>query len=362
MPTSEIESELETVPSETTATAPVQMPDSDELIRRDHYQEHRLLRPDDVDRICSQEHRPGGLVAEFIARRSLSVLIGDSGLGKSPLAYQLGLCVAGGIPFLGRKSEAGLVIYADYENGLEEGKNLRDQLIGFLDLQHAPANFIVWNPDYGHPLEVNGICEDLKPALFIIDSLRSHNPSFEKSDNAGQCMSDLRSAAYKHSVAILVIHHVRKPGKDGVPSLDQEDTLLMEWLNQASGHRSLINQSDTRIATGLPKQPSDAAMVLRWHRRIKGEGGTLFLARVLDDDGGELGYKVMSGPELIGNPEQRIACTKLPPKFSFKEAKQIYGRTDDPTRKFLLKCEAAGLVVRVGRGLYERLVPAEPPK
>jgi hypothetical protein len=96
------------------------------------------------------------------------------------------------------------------------------------------------------------------------------NPAFEKTDNAGQYMSDLRTTAYKHSVAVLAIHHVRKPGKDGVPALDQEDPVLMEWLNQASGHRSIINQSDTRIATGLPKQPTDAAMVLRWHRRMKG--------------------------------------------------------------------------------------------
>jgi hypothetical protein len=119
------------------------------------------------------------------------------------------------------------------------------------------------------------------------------NPAFEKTDNAGQYMSDLRTTAYKHSVAVLAIHHVRKPGKDGVPALDQEDTVLMEWLNQASGHRSIINQSDTRIAAGLPKQPCQ--------------------------------------------------------------------RSDDPTRKFLLKCESAGLVVQTGRGLYERLPLATSP-
>jgi hypothetical protein len=335
--------------------------DPDELIRSGLYLRHHLWRPDDVDRICSQEHKPGGLVAGFIARRSVSVLIGDSGLGKSPLAYQLGLCVAAGVPFLGLKTEPGLVIYADYENGLEEGRNLRNQLTRFLGLQRPPAEFVVWNPDFGNPLRLDAICEDLKPALFIIDSLRSHNPAFEKTDNAGQFMSDLRTVAYTHGVSMLVIHHVRKPGKDGVPSLDQEDTVLMEWLNQASGHRSIINQSDTRIATGMPKRSPDAAMVLRWHRRMKGEAGPIFLARVLDDEGGELGYKPMTGPELIGNADHRAAYLKLPAKFSFKDAKRICERSDDPTRKFLLKCESAGLVMQTGRGLYECLPLGTPP-
>ena len=181
----------------------------------------------------------------------------------------------------------------------------------------------------------------------------------EKNENAGQGMSSLRSAAYKHAVGVLAVHHVRKPGTEGVPSLDDDDTVLMEWLNQASGHRSIINHSDTRIAAGLPRRVPDAAMVLRWHRRMKGEAGTLYVERVLDDEGGDLGYDVMTGAALIGNADQREAFKKLPEKFSFKEAKQIYARSDDPTRKWLLKCQAAGLVVQAGRGNYHLVTRPE---
>src|SRR5579859_235175 len=40
------------------------------------------------------------LVQGLIPPRSVNILVGDSGIGKSPLVYQLGLAVASGTPFL----------------------------------------------------------------------------------------------------------------------------------------------------------------------------------------------------------------------------------------------------------------------
>jgi len=90
-----------------------------------------------------------------IPPRSVNILVGDSGIGKSPLAYQLGLCVAAGVPFLGMETQAGLVIMCDYENGMEESLNLSDQLARFLKLPEVPKNFVVWSPDYSHTDSVN---------------------------------------------------------------------------------------------------------------------------------------------------------------------------------------------------------------
>jgi hypothetical protein len=315
---------------------------------------HGLLRPRDVDILCDQRHRPGGLVAGFIGHRSVSLLIGDSGLGKSPLAYQLGICVSEGIPFLGMATEPGRVVYADYENGLEESRDLRNSLVQFLNLQKSPDNFLIWTPDCGDTLSLEGICQDNKPSLLIVDSLRAHNPFFESKDVAGKEMSSLRTIAYKHSVAILLVHHVRKPGQEGVENLEDDDTGLMIWLNQAAGHRSIINQSDTRVATDLSRRVADAAMVIRWHRRIHGEGGPVYIERALNEEGDPIGYKPLTGPRLLGNPEQEGAFIRLPERFAFREAKAIYARADDPTRKWLLKCISAGLVKQVAKGVYQR--------
>ncbi len=325
---------------------------------RDLYKKHHLLRPRDVDILCDQQHRPGGLVAGFIGHRSLSILVGDSGLGKSPLAYQLAICVAAGIPFLGMATESGRVVYADYENALEEGRELRNNMLQFLKLPKAPNDFMVWTPECGDSLEIEGICQEVEPSLFIIDSLRAHNPHFEHKDNAGKEMSNLRSAAYKHGTAILLVHHIRKPGQEGAPTLEDDKTPVMIWLNQAAGHRSIANQSDTRIATDLSPRVPDAAMLIRWYRRMRGEGGPVYIERVLNDQGDPIGYQPLIGPSLLGNSEQEEAFNRLPERFSFKEAKGIYGRADDPTRKWLLKCIAAGLVHQATKGVYQRVSAA----
>jgi hypothetical protein len=319
---------------------------------------HHLMQPNDVDRVCDQERRANknGVVTGLIAPRSVSVLIGDSGIGKSPLAYQLGLCVAAGVPFLGMPTQEGLIVYADYENPIEESRELRDRQVGFLELPIAPDNFLLWTPDSGDSLDIEGICSDVKPAMFIIDSLRSHDPQFEKSENAGEAMKRLNTIARMYGTAILAIHHVRKPGEVGVPLLDSEDTGLMVWLKQAAGHSSIINQSHTRIAVDLPdgRKNLDAALVLRWHWRIKGETGPVYVERMSDDEGEPQGYRLATGVELLGDETQKDKFRMLPRQFAFKEAKQIYGRADDPTRKWLLKCASLGLLRQIRRGQYEK--------
>jgi hypothetical protein len=327
--------------------------------------ENKLLRPEDVDTLCAHESSSsGGIVTGLIPKRAISLLIGDSGLGKSPLAYQLGLCVAAGIPaFSGMETERGPVVYLDYENGLRESRELRQQLVRFLELTEAPKDFYVWTPDQGE-LRLESVCKG--PKLLIVDSMRSHDPQFEKGEHAGEKMKQLNSLARENGVAILVIHHTRKPGENGVPRLDSKvgdgkdakDTPLMLWLKETAGHSSIINQSHTRIAIDSPdgrSSKAEAALVLRWHQRIRGEAGPLYLQRVCDGDGEALGYRRIADVALLGNPEQIAAFEQLPPKFTFKAAKAAYDKTDDPTRKFLVKCIQLGLIWQVGRGLYERL-------
>jgi len=326
---------------------------------RDLLAKHHLMQPPEVDRLCVAGHSSkSGVVAGLIARSSVAVLSGDSGLGKSPLAYQLALSVAAGVPFIEMKTEPGMVVYADYENSLEQSQEVRQQLVQHLGLSQAPDEFVLWTPDSGYSLELEQICRDLRPTLLVIDSLRSHSPHFEKSEYAGEEMKGLNDVARKHGTAILVIHHIRKPGENGAPSLDNEDTGLMVWLKQTAGHSSIINQSHTRVAVDAPDQrkshSQEAALVLRWHRRIYGESGPVYLERVCDASGEPLGYRRLSKLQLLGNPSQETALSGLPTRFSFDDAKRAYQRGDDPTRKWLQKCMALGLVVQVGRGVYDR--------
>jgi RecA-family ATPase len=50
------------------------------------------------------------IIKGMLPSRSIGLLLGDSGLGKSPLMYQAAICVAAGLPFLGRPTTKGNVI------------------------------------------------------------------------------------------------------------------------------------------------------------------------------------------------------------------------------------------------------------
>jgi RecA-family ATPase len=60
-----------------------------------------ILNFDDLQQLASvtQEYLVDGLLPE----KSISILVGDSGLGKTPLALALAIAVASGTSFLDRK-------------------------------------------------------------------------------------------------------------------------------------------------------------------------------------------------------------------------------------------------------------------
>jgi hypothetical protein len=84
--------------------------------------------------------------------------------------------------------------------------------------------------------------------------------------------------------------------------------------------------------------------------KVKGESGLFYTGRCLDEFGEPLGYQPVTGANLLDNLEQRKAFERLPRESSFTDAKRIYGRADDPTNKFLKKCESLGLTAHNERG------------
>src|ERR1035438_3247149 len=70
---------------------------------------HGLLFPDDLGRAVRAQSNANDLVAGLIPSHSVSVLVGDSGLGKSPLAFQLAMSVVFGTPFVGIPTRPGRV-------------------------------------------------------------------------------------------------------------------------------------------------------------------------------------------------------------------------------------------------------------
>jgi RecA-family ATPase len=97
---------------------------------------------DELEKLLSQ--KPVRYVVEgLLPADEVHVVVGDSGLGKTPWAYQLGLCVAEGKPFLGHQVRKCPVLYYDMENGYEEIVDVSRALCGHLGIKGSPKDFII---------------------------------------------------------------------------------------------------------------------------------------------------------------------------------------------------------------------------
>jgi len=305
----------------------------------------------ELERECSAAVRPF-LIDGIIPECSLAILAGDSGLGKSAFAYQLGLCMACGLPFLGHRVKQGKVLYIDLENGKSGIVQVCRALGRSLQLERLPENISIGTERFDKA-GIEKVLKDVQPALVIIDSLRAFSPEAEsKNATAAAGLSELRTQALQYQVTFLVIHHIRKPSKEGACPL--EDSRVTIWMNEASGARALINQTDVRIGFDVSRQ-DDSRLIVKGFTRIQGEFGPLYLRRVYDEEGEPIGYEHLRGIELISNPAQQEAFKNLPPEFRFKDAKRMYGREDQATSDFLRKCEGFGLLLRVEKGLYRKV-------
>ena len=316
--------------------------------------------PETLDTLCVLESQKPFVVDGLISTGSIGLAVGDSGLGKSPLIYQLGLCVAAGIPWLGMRTAEGPVVYLDCENGPLNSQALRDSLLQHLGLPKCPKMFFFcYNISNIHHLA--RILKAIKPVLVIIDTLRSFDPNAEENNTkAGEFIRSLRGLCQEYKTSFLIVHHTKKPQQGGglfntSPNLELADSSL-QWFNQACGARALVNQTDFRIGIDQTSQ-ANASLVVRGNVRVRGEFGPFFLARAFDDDEQPIGYRRLSGVEFLMT-DQQAAFNKLPLAFTLKVAKTEYGRQDQATIDFLKKCIQLGIVRKVERGKYEKVIHA----
>jgi len=182
------------------------------------------------------KNAPGDLVAGLIPEKSVNIIIGDSGLGKTPLLVQLALCAAAGIPFLGHDARRAAVLYVDYENGSSGFDTLLDTLGAFLGLPKTPDTFrYLQQPN--SPSEVSNEVRKLRagfpelPILVIVDSMRGYDSKMEsKNEFAGDRITELQSFTDELNASILFIHHIKKDGSGAFPVTSGPKTFIFNTL------------------------------------------------------------------------------------------------------------------------------------
>jgi hypothetical protein len=332
-----------------------------------------IYTPGELRQRCKELDSGTSVIAGLIPQRSLSLLVGDSHLGKSPLMYQAAICVAAGIPFLGHPVSKGRVLYLDFENGLGDVDDMITRLSRYLRLPDKPENLLLWNYNDAPPEWTNKnlgemLC-DARPVWAIIDSLSACYPGIEeKSGYVTRTYQEFRKISRDCGTAIAAVHHPRKPStkpEEKPPSLEEDPH---EWFQQTRGSRQLINGSDVRIGvdrlgrTGYLVESDgksrEVALVLAGFGRVRAHIPTTFIARVRDEDGEPVGYDKLTGASLLFNATQEEAYRKLPPGFRFREAQMIYDRGAQATTDFLKKCIGVGIMRKDGTE-YRKVEVAE---
>lgn len=300
------------------------------------------------------KNEPTDIVERFLSAKNIDALIGDSGLGKTPLAVQLGLCLAAGKPFLGLPVQQAAVLYIDYENGRRPFGQLLVKLSHFLELPGVPDTFRYMQG--GDKRHVEYAIRQLRqefptlPIVVIVDTLRGFDPKMEsKNESAADEITRLRDKlARPLNVTFLVIHHIRKSSEDPNASTPLFSTDIMKWLERASGARALITQSNFRIGFDQ-HNVGEAERVIKGHCKLIGQFGPMLIARVYDDEGEAIGWKKLSGVELIPTDDgQRDKFVSLPDEFTFKHVEPKAGNPKKAAA-WLQAWAGFGVIVKVGK-------------
>lgn len=216
--------------------------------------------------IAQQQGECRQLFGEFWHENELSILFGDTGAGKSILAYQIADSIskstATGIAALHVPAQH--VLYVDCELS-EKQMEARYSDNGTHHYRFSP-NFIRAgiNPDFVPPIgidydtylvtDLEKKIEDTGATVVIVDNISYLKNETEKAKDALALMKHLKNLKNKYGLSILVLAHTPK-----------RDLTKPITRNDLAGSKALINFCDSAFTIGESSQDKN----LRYLKQIK---------------------------------------------------------------------------------------------
>lgn len=312
------------------------------------------------------------LVEEIVPARGPALMVGRSGIGKTPLLFQLGLAVALGKPFLGLQTQQGKVLYIDAETSEEACYEYFRRIGAFLGMkpgENTPfhVHSVNWSPwpiaGEHHTSRTKRLIETLQPDLVIFDCLRPLWPQAEKSSEEAQAFwAYQRELINTYGVATLTVHHIRKPQQDSKTGRTlgvriQDPGGAREWLNNAAGSGALITQAESRIAIDFWHSSEEDKLVIGGFTKARESMTPLQAERVYSDDREPLGYRW--NPQAIWeglSEDDKMAYAKLPAGFRYRDAERLFeDRSRSSVQRLLDRLRQAGRVVQAKDKSYVKI-------
>jgi hypothetical protein len=311
------------------------------------------------------------VVDPIIPTGKSTLLVGDSGIGKTPFLYQLGLCVAGGRTFLNMPVKQGPVLYIDAETSLEHSTEYQKKLTTYLGFPpEAELPFYISGRWHGLGQDevltkVEGFVALVRPVLVMFDCVRVLWENAEKDNAQARAMWKFHEHLQgKFGCATVAVHHLRKPPLDPKTGRELGAKLQLEpreWLRNSAGTGALLNTCESRVGVALYKGRSDRnkTIVLGGFAKSDGDYEPLVAERVPGDDGKPVGYVVNVEALREQLPEEmRQLLEALPEAFRNKDAVRLgatMSMSETKVNNTLPKLMAAQRVMKEEDGSYRKL-------
>lgn len=202
----------------------------------------------DADTLLYQPLDKPRFVVDGLIPTGLILFCGSQKIGKSWLMLKLCLCVSAGLPFWEMETRAGDVLYLCLEDTFFR---IQDRLFRLTDEADSRLHFAVASCKLTDGLIVqleDYLKEYPGSRLIVIDTLQKVRTASKDNAYASDYgdISQIKEFADRHSLAVIVVHHIRKQNDSDV-------------FNKVSGTTGLTGSADATFVLEKEKRASDTA-------------------------------------------------------------------------------------------------------
>ncbi|MFC1871655.1 AAA family ATPase [Chloroflexota bacterium] len=281
------------------------------------------------------------LWGNFIPAKSIILLSGEAGVGKTTLAYNLAVHTARGTEFAGLPfSRATNVLYCD----LETGAALRKSKLELISDGETVDNLCyVTNLDFMKQFDsLKAVAEKRQIGLIIVDTINEAFSTRDEQDNAeaNRQFSFVKRLRDEAGCSILLMHHIGKgqPGKK------------VYSARGASARAAAVD-----VVLNLLTVTEDTICLEKAKDRISGGIEKLYLRKAGEDcfEVVEQGEE-QEAPALVRTQEfiLRLLSEGLYHRYEFNERGRTEGFSEATIGRALERLVRAGKLVRVKKGIY----------
>ena len=206
------------------------------------------LQTVNADTLLYEPLEKPSFVVDGLIPTGLTLFCGSQKIGKSWLMLKLCLCVSQGIPLWDMPTQEGDVLYLCLEDTF---CRIQDRLFRLTDEASGRLHFAVASDKLSDGLIVqleDYLKEYPDSRLIVIDTLQKVRTASKDNAYASDYgdISLIKDFADRHSLAVIVVHHIRKQNDSDV-------------FNKVSGTTGLTGSADATFVLEKEKRASDAA-------------------------------------------------------------------------------------------------------